>query len=70
MVIMDSRLMLKIIKQLNQIEQKEKSIEEAELELAIQRDIEQQEERKKKNKMLSKRERELGWILHGGRYPK
>ncbi len=66
-MIMDSRLMLKIIKQLNQIEQKEKSIEEAELQLSIRKDIEQEE---RKKEMMSKRERELEWILHGGKYPR
>ncbi len=58
---MDSRLMSQMIKKLNQIEQKEKSIEEAELQLSIQKDIEQEGK--------SKRERELQWILHGGKYP-
>jgi hypothetical protein len=57
----DSRLMLKMVRKLREIEQKEKSIEEAELHLSIQRDIEQ--ERK-----TSKREREVEWILHGGKY--
>lgn len=44
------------------IEQKEKSVLEAELELSIQKDIEQ-EERK------AMRERETAWILHGVKYP-
>jgi hypothetical protein len=53
--------MLKIMKKHNQIEQKEKSVQEAELEPSIQKDIEQ--ERK------AKREREIDWILDGGKYP-
>ncbi len=55
--------MLKMIKKISQIEKKEKSIEAAELDLNVQKDIECEQERKK----LSKRERELQWILNGGR---
>ena len=57
MVIMDSRLMLKMIKELNQIDQKEKSIEDAESQLSIQRDIEQQESKKQslyRNQFMSR----------------
>ncbi len=57
---MNTRITLKIVKKLNLIEQKEKSVQEAELELSIQKDIE--EEKK------AKRERETAWILHGGKY--
>lgn len=58
---MDTRILLKIVKQLNQVEKREKSVQEAELELSMQKDIEQ--ERK------TKREREIAWVLKGGKYP-
>jgi hypothetical protein len=54
---MDSRIILRMVKKLNQIERKEKSVKEAELELSIQKDSEQ--------KKKAKRERETAWILRG-----
>jgi hypothetical protein len=47
--------MLKIMKKHNQIEQKEKSVQEAELQFNIQRDIEKEK--------LTKHERQTRWIL-------
>lgn len=58
--------MIEMIKKISQIEQKEKSIEQNELQLSIQKDLELEEEDKRK---MSKRERELHWILNGGKYP-
>jgi hypothetical protein len=58
---MNTPLMSEIIKNLNQIERKEKTVQEAEIQLAISKDIEQEKR--------SKKERETFWILHGGPYP-
>jgi hypothetical protein len=58
---MNSRLMSRIIKELSQIERKEKTIAEAEIQLAISKDIEADRKRK--------RERETAWILRGGEMP-
>jgi hypothetical protein len=52
---MDTRIILKIMKKHNQIEQKEKSVQETELQFNIQLDIEKEK--------LTKNERQTRWIL-------
>jgi hypothetical protein len=60
--------MLKIVKELNQIEQKDKSVEEAELQFNVQRDIEQEKERRETTTTANKEkdERDSFWVLYGG----
>ena len=50
---MDNRILIQMIRKLNLLEQKEKSVQEAELQFSIQRDIEKIQ--------LSKRGRRLGY---------
>lgn len=52
---MDTRILIRMVKKLNLIEQKEKSQQEAELQFNIQRDIEKEK--------LSKYERQTRWML-------
>jgi hypothetical protein len=57
---MNSRVMARIIKELQILESKEKSTQEAEIALAIQRDLEKEKETKEE-----RRARELRWIISG-----
>lgn len=56
---MDTRILKKILT-IENIEKMQKKLEEAELSLSIQKDIEEEADRKKK------RELETEYILHGG----
>jgi hypothetical protein len=58
---MNNEIILKIVNELSRVDRMKKTIREAELELSIQKDIEQ--------KKKAKRERQTAWILHGGKYP-
>jgi hypothetical protein len=62
---MNSRLMSQIVKELNQIERKEKSIKEAEFRLSIQKDLEHQAEIKARETPEERRARENRWIMMG-----
>jgi hypothetical protein len=56
----NNRLMSRIINELDIIERRDKTIAEAEIQLAIQKDLEKQKETKEERKA-----RELRWILTG-----
>ncbi len=60
---MDKRLLVQMIKKLSEIEQQEKSIQEAELQLSIQRNMEREQERK----CQSEKENCSGFCM--GEYP-
>jgi hypothetical protein len=57
--------MSQIVKELNQIELKEKSIKEAEFRLRIQKDLERQAEIKERETPEERRARENRWIMTG-----
>jgi hypothetical protein len=57
--------MSQIVQELNQIELKEKTIQEAEFRLSIQKDLEHQAEIKERETPEDRRARETRWIMTG-----
>ena len=57
----NNRILNEIFKTIGEREKMEKRIEETELNLSVQKEIETEKK--------TKREREIAWILNGGKYP-